>query len=189
MDQQQLTELISATSALMEQFQRNCVEIEQQQRDLSRQLHSLSQHLPATVRQSADATLGSLPGALMGKLQNGLEQPVNDYQKRLSQAGALLGDGSQALAQQLQRMEGLHKSLIWKTSAALIGCLALLLVGGAWLTAHYVDVIRDHQIDADKLKALNNADVMLCGDRLCANIDRKAKGYGDRSQYAPVKQR
>jgi DNA repair exonuclease SbcCD ATPase subunit len=189
MDQQEMTELISATATLMEQFERNCTQIEHQQRALSQQLKTLSLQLPETVRKSADATLSHLPGALMGKLQSGLEQPVDDYQKRLSQAGALLGNGSQALAQQLQRMESLHKNLLWKTSAVLIGCMGLLLAGGAWLSTHYAGMIRDNQIAADKLKAINSADLTLCGGRLCANIDRKAQGYGDKSQYLPVQQR
>ncbi|MEH6415828.1 hypothetical protein [Pseudomonas sp. CGJS7] len=189
MDQQELTELISATATLMEQFERNCNQIEQQQRALSQQLQALSQQLPATVRQSADATLSGLPGELMGKLRSGLEQPVGDYEKRLVQAGTALGDGSQALAQQLQRMERMHKSLIWKVTGAVIGCITLLLVGAIWLSMHYAGVIRDNQIAADKLKAINGADLILCGERLCANIDRKAQGVGDKGQYAPVLQR
>lgn len=189
MDQHEVVALISTTAELMEQFQRNCAQIEQQQHALSQQLQNLSQQLPATVRQSADATLSHLPGALLGKLQSGLEQPVDEYQKRLSQAGALLGEGSKALAQQLQHMERLHKRLIWKTSAALVGCMTLLLVGGIWLSMHYSGVIRDNQVAADKLRAINSADVILCGSRLCANIERKAQGYGDKGQYAVVQQR
>ncbi|MGO1070094.1 relaxation protein [Lysobacter sp. CA199] len=189
MDQQELTELISATATLMEQFERNCAQIEQQQRALSQQLQTLSQQLPATVRQSADATLSGLPGELMGKLRSGLERPVGDYEKRLVQAGTALGDGSQALAQQLQRMERMHKSLIWKVTGTVIACIALLLVGAIWLSMHYIGVIRDNQVAADKLKAINSADLILCGDRLCANIDRKAQGYGDKGQYAPVQRR
>lgn len=189
MDQQELTELISATATLMEQFERNCSQIEQQQQALSQQLQALSQQLPATVRQSADATLSHLPGELMSKLRNGLEQPVGDYEKRLIQAGSALGDGSQALAQQLQRMQRLHRSLIWKSAGAAIACLAMLLAGGAWLSMHYAEVIRDNQIAADKLKAINASDVILCGGRLCANVDRKAPGYGDKGQYAVVRPR
>ncbi|MGH8080407.1 MAG: relaxation protein, partial [Lysobacter sp.] len=130
-----------------------------------------------------------LPGELLNKLQSSLEQPVSDYQKRLGQAGSQVNDGSQALAQQLQRMEGLHKSLIWKISGVVIACVALLLVGGIWLSTHYVGVIRDNQIAADKLKVINNADVVVCGERLCANIDRKGQGVGDKGQYLPIQTR
>lgn len=189
MDQRELTELISATAALMEQFERSCVQIEQQQRALSQQLQALSQQLPATVRQSADATLSALPGELMGKLRSGLEQPVGDYEKRLIQAGAALGDGSQALARQLGRMDRMHRSLIWKLAGAVVASLSLLLVGALWLSMHYRGVIRDNQIAADKLKAINGADLILCGDGLCANIDRAAQGQGDRGQYTPVRPR
>lgn len=189
MDQQELTELISATATLMEQFERNCHQIEQQQRALSQQLQALSQQLPATVRQSADATLSGLPGELMGKLRSGLEQPVGDYEKRLIRAGSALGDGSQALAQQLQRVERLHKHLIWKVTAIVFACIAMLLVGAIWLSMHYAGVIRDNQIAADKLRTINGADLIVCGPRLCANVERNGQGQGDKGQYLPVRQR
>jgi exonuclease VII large subunit len=189
MDTQELNHLIGATAALMEQFERNCAEIARREQALSQQLQGLSQQLPATVRQSADATLHRLPSELLSKVQNGLEQPVSEYQKRLVEAGTQLGNGSQALAQQLQRMEGLHRRLIWKSMAAVVGCMSVLLVGGIWLSMHYAGVIRHNQLAGDKLKAINAADMVVCGERLCARIDRQAQGFGEQGQYSVVRQR
>ena len=104
MDEQALTNLISKTAMLMEKFERNCTEIDQRQQALTQHLNDLTQKLPMVVRQSADSSLQTLPRELLGKVQSGLEEPVSQYEKRLSSAGTRVGEGSDALAQQLQRM-------------------------------------------------------------------------------------
>ncbi len=192
MDEQALSNLISKTAMLMEKFERNCTEIEQRQQALNQQLNDLTQKLPIVIRQSADSSLQVLPGEVLVRLQSGLEQPVSQYEKRLNDAGNKVGEGSGALAQQLQRMERLHKHLVWKTAGVAIGSMLLLLVGGIWLSTHYYGIIRENQISAELLKAYDSADVTLCGenrDQLCANIDRESVGYGDKGQYVPVKPR
>jgi ElaB/YqjD/DUF883 family membrane-anchored ribosome-binding protein len=192
MDEQALSDLISKTAMLMEKFERNCTDIDQRQQALAQQLSDLTQRLPQVVRQSAESSLQVLPGEVLGKVQSGLEQPVSQYEKRLNDAGTKVNEGSGALAQQLQRMEKLHKQLVWKTAAVAVGSMLLVLVGGIWLSSHYYGIIREYQLSADLLKAYNRADVTLCGkngEQLCANVDREAQGYGDQGQYVPVKPR
>ena len=192
MDEQALTNLISKTAMLMEKFERSCIQIDQRQEALTQQLNDLTQKLPVVVRQSADSSLQTLPRELLGKVQSGLEEPVSQYEKRLSSAGTRVGEGSDALAQQLQRMEKLHKHLIWKTTAVVVGSMFVLLAGGIWLSTHYFGIIRENQLSAELLEAYNGADVILCGenrDRLCANVDREAPGYGPEGRYAPVQSR
>jgi hypothetical protein len=192
MDEQALSDLISKTAMLMEKFERNCTDIDQRQQALAQQLNDLTQRLPQVVRQSAESSLQVLPGEVLGKVQSGLEQPVSQYEKRLNDAGTRVNEGSGALAQQLQRMEKLHKQLVWKTAAVAVGSMLLVLVGGIWLSSHYYAIIREYQLSADLLKAYNRADVTLCGkngEQLCANVDREAQGYGDQGQYVPVKPR
>jgi ElaB/YqjD/DUF883 family membrane-anchored ribosome-binding protein len=192
MDERALTDLISKTAMLMEKFERNCTEIDQRQQALAQHLNDLAQKLPLVVRQSADSSLQMLPEQLLGKVQSGLEKPVDQYEKRLKEAGTKVGEGSHALAQQIQRMERLHKHLVWKTAGVVIGSMLLLLTGGIWLSAHYYGIIRENQISADLLKAYNRADVTLCGknlDQLCANIDRESASYAEKKQYVPIKPR
>lgn len=189
MDQQALTGLIGKTAALMEQFERRCGAIEQHQLALNHDLQRLGQQLPAVVRQSADGALQGLSNAVMGKVQDGLEQPVTAYQQRLRDAGGLLQNGSQALAAQLRQMQALHRQMIWKVLAVIAGSLLLLLTGGGWLLWQYRADIRDNQIAADLLRAYDRADVQLCAGRLCANMDTEGKTYGDKGQYRVVRSR
>jgi hypothetical protein len=189
MHQDELATLIRRTATLMEQFERCCNRIEQRQQVLTDTLQHLAQQVPAAVRQSAEQSLQALPRELLDKVESGLEQPVNAYQQRLHQAGALLGDGSRTLAGQLQRMEKLHRHLAWKIVAVPTASLLLLLVSGIWLSSHYTQVIRQNQISAELLAAYNGGDVTLCEGRLCANVDLQGKAYGDQGQYRPVQPR
>ena len=189
MQQDELMGLVSKTAALMEQFERRCEEIEQHQRAVYQQLQQLAQQVPGVVRQSADESLRNLPGAVMGKLESGLSQPVGAYERRLQDAGGLLQEGSQSLAAQLKRMEWLHKQLIWKVVGAALGSVLLLLAGGGWLLWQYRNDINENRVTADLLRAYNQADVTLCDDQLCANVDPKGKTFGDKKQYRPVQAR
>ena len=186
MDQDHLSALIAKTAVLMEQFERRCDEIERHQAALSQDLQHLAHQVPAVVRQSADQSFKMLPGEVSGRLQ----QPVQDYERRLQQASEELATGSHELARQLVRLQNLHRNLVWKTAAIAATSLLLLFAGGAWLAGHYYGVIRDNQLAAELLLAYNRADVRLCGDgRLCANVNRDASGEGPRGDYLPVKPR
>lgn len=189
MQQDELMGLISKTAVLMEQFERRCDEISASQRAVMQQLQQLAQQVPGVVRQSADDSLRSLPGAVMGRLESGLDQPVGAYEKRLQSAGGLLQEGSQTLAAQLKRMESLHKHLVWKVVGAAFGSVLLLLVGGGWLLWQYRADINENRVAADLLRAYNQADVTLCEGRLCANVEPQGKSYGDQKQYRVVQPR
>lgn len=190
MQEDELSLLISKTAALMEQFERRCDEIDQRLLTSSQDLRSLTQQLPATVRQSADDSLQTLPGRVVSEVQQGLSRPVADYQQRLDKAGNDIGSVSHALAQQIKRIESLQRLLIWKVIGVTAACLLLLLVGGIWLSMHYTRVIEENQLTADLMRTYNNADLVICEKgQLCANVDTKGRRYGDHRQYVPVMSR
>jgi hypothetical protein len=107
----------------------------------------------------------------------------------LQAASQQLQQGSQALSAQILAMQTLHRHLIWKVSAIALGSLALVLLGGGWLSKHYYDEVRRYQISAELLKAYDAADVTLCGDKPCANLDAKGEKFGDTGQYRLVRDR
>lgn len=93
----------------MEQFERRCEEVGEDQRATCLQLKELSQQVVGTVFQSADECLRGLSGAVIGKLEGRLSQPVDTHEHCLQQAGAQLQEGSQGLARQIKRLEWLHR--------------------------------------------------------------------------------
>ncbi|MBB4132700.1 relaxation protein [Xanthomonas sp. 3075] len=189
MDAKDPLTLVSKTAALMEQFERRCSEIEQQQRRLAQQLEQVAQSLPGVMTRSAEQTMQRVPDTVVRHIQQGMDPSVAGFEKRLQQAGSLIGGGAQSLSDQLKRIERAQRLLLWKGAAVVVGSLLVLLGGGAWLLAHYRQEIEDNQVRADLLRAYNAADVTLCNGRLCANVETKGPVYGDRRQYRQVKQR
>lgn len=181
--------LVANVAALMERFERQAHKIEGDLRASHYQLQQLTQQVPGVIRQAADAEMQRLPGAVMGKIDAGIQQPVSAYEQRLQSASQQLQQGAQALSAQISAMQALHRHLIWKVAGITLGSLILVLVGGGWLSKHYYDEIRRNQLSAELLKAYNAADVTLCGGKLCANIDTKREKFGDKHQYRVVRDR
>ncbi|MGH8083444.1 MAG: relaxation protein, partial [Lysobacter sp.] len=61
--------------------------------------------------------------------------------------------------------------------------IALAIVATATVLWQMKEEIRRNQIRVELLRAYNQADVKLCGERLCARIDGQGQRQGD---YAPV---
>ncbi|MCC8554375.1 relaxation protein [Xanthomonas cerealis pv. cerealis] len=184
MNQSDTLALASNAAALMEQFERICADLNRQQRRLVQHLEQVTQSLPGLTVRSVQETLQRVPDALIRQVQNGLDEPVAGFEKRLQHAGSLISEGAQSLA--TQRMQRL---LLWKSAAVTLGSLLLLLAGGGWLLMQYRQDIRDNQLRAELLRAYNAADVTLCESRLCANIKTQGPAYGDHSQYQLVRSR
>lgn len=189
MQEDALNRVISRSAALMEQFERRSHTVEEHWQSLSHEVQASTQQLPGLIKQSADSSLRTLPDQVLSKVREGLEQPVRDYQQQLRAAGAEVNGGAHALAQQIERMERVHRLLIWKVVGVTAASLLLLLAGGLWLSMHYTSVIRENQLSAELMKAYNAADVVLCEGKLCVNVDAKSKRYGSKGEYQPVKDR
>lgn len=188
MQQEELTALIDKTATLMVQYERRGAAIDARLQALGDTLQGLAQQLPAVVRTSADGVLQTLPAEMGSVMRNGLGQQMDDYRQRLDAAGHDVEKASQSLSGQIGQLQRLHRQLIWKATGAVVLTLALLLAGGAWLSMHYIRVIRDNQLSAELLKAYNSADVTVCGNgSLCANVDPRGTRYGEHRQYLPVK--
>lgn len=181
--------LVLKTAALMEQFERRCAALEAQQHSLAERLQQQLQSIPGVIRESADEAMNTLPGAVLQRVQGGLERPVEDYERRLQAAGMQLGNGAQGMATQIQQLQTLHRHVIWKIAGIALALLLLAVVGGGWLLWHYKGVIREQQLTAELLRAYNAADVTLCEGRLCANVDPDSERFGADKQYRAVKAR
>ncbi|MBB4130675.1 hypothetical protein GGR62_001443 [Xanthomonas campestris] len=83
--------LISKAASLMEQFERRCNDMEQQQRRHAKQLEQVAQSLPGVMTRSAEQTLQRVPDTLVRNVQQGMDTSVAGFEKRLQQAGSLIG--------------------------------------------------------------------------------------------------
>lgn len=190
MEEPELLALVSQTSLLMEQFQRNCSRIDERLGQTWQALEGLSRQVPGVVQRSAEESLREVPLQVMNRIREGIDRPVSDYERRLEVAAKTIEEGSRKLGEQMSRTQALHRALLWKVTGVVGGAVVVLLVAAIWLSSHYMSVIRQNQIGAELLRAYNAADVVLCSDgRLCANVNPKGQKAGERGQYLPVNPR
>lgn len=171
--------LVEKAAALMTQFERRGRELEQRQQ-------ALAVEVPVLVKQSVDTVLQTLPRQVQGVVHGALEQTTRTYEQRLGEAGAR----AHVLAQQIERLERVHRHVVWKTFGVAACALVALTVGGGLLAKHYFDKMQENRLKAELLQAYNAADVAPCGKgQLCANVDLKGPRFGDQKQYRPIKPR
>ena len=111
----------------------------------------LTQLLPGTVRQSADASLQRLPAAVMQQIETALGQAMAGYEQRLRDSGQLLQNGAEAVAAQVRRTEKLNRNVAWKALAR----------GGPMLTKQYA--------------AAQGGDVLLDWSALPTHLDEEQR--------------
>lgn len=177
------------TGTLLEQFVRYCEQQGQHQTAMAERLQYAIGSVPEQMKQSADKVFSALPQTVAAQLDSGLSEPIKGYQRRLEQSGEQLQERVGQLTRQLTQLESFSRRLVWKVTAVVIAALLVAVIGGAMAVSYYRDQIRQSQLSADLLRMYNQADVTLCGERLCANVDKSGQKYGDRGQYQPVRLR
>lgn len=189
MNANEIADLVASTSALMERFERRTQQIESSLQAAHQQLQQLAQQVPVAVQQAAHTEMQKLRGSIASAVDAGVGQTISSYEDRLRTSGQHVQQASHTFAAQIHGMQQLGRHLLWKVVGVCLASLVLLVLGGGWLSKHYYDEIRRHQLSAELLKAYDAADVTLCDGRLCANVDTRSDTFGEQGQYRPVRDR
>ncbi|MEX1826941.1 hypothetical protein [Luteibacter sp. CQ10] len=177
--------LASQVAMLLERLSRMSQSMDERQRQAMEQQERTVRALPDVLRQAANQTLSGIAEDATQCVRAGLNEPLADVAKRADEHRRIMQASTDAMA-------GTQRKLIRFTHKALwlvVGLLAVILpviATGSYLGWHYAQVIAQQRIEADLLRAYNQADLRLCDTRLCARVDRSDKRYGD---YLPVKPR
>lgn len=126
----------------------------------------------AIARQARSGIDGAVAAALAAS-----STALDAHARRVRELDGTLRAGSDAVAR-------LHRRWLVVAPALLLTGCALAVAGTlAWTAQARRDVER-HRIEAALLRAYNEADVTLCGGRLCARVDSAARA--DRHGYIGV---
>jgi predicted negative regulator of RcsB-dependent stress response len=170
---------------LLERLSRMSESMDARHRQATEQQERTVQALPGVLRQAANQTLGNMAEDATRVLRTGLNEPLADVAQRATEHQRLMLASTDTMIQTQRKLAGFVNKAIWLVAGVLAILLPVLAVGG-YLGWHYKQVIAQHQIEADLLQAYNQADVRLCGNQLCARVDRTDKRYGD---YRPIRSR
>lgn len=140
---------------------------------------------PAILQKTAQHALNRFTDDIAKSVGNGLNQPMDDFHRHVSDSANRITGITHGMAQSQERMAAVVGKLRWLTSSVIAAMLLVILAGGGLLW-HYHGVIADNQVEANLMRAYNQADVRLCDRRLCVRVDQVDKRYGE---YVPVKPR
>ncbi len=162
MDKQEIDELIQKTAVLMQIFQNRC--------------ESLSGEVHKKLDNSLQQQRRELIALIREDVHNGLESALAGYSKQLEEAGKKINHRTIELEQYLGIVARKNKYIIYKSWAIVSISLTLLLIGGMGLSLYYQNVVRQNKIQADLLRVINESDLRVCGDYLCAAVGKEKQG-------------
>lgn len=117
--------------------------------------------------------------------------------ERVEAAGAALQreavSATHALAAERSRIASLQQSaaaarirLLWIASIGLLAGALVAIAGAVFAVASAKRELASLSLDQTLLQAVNTADLILCGDRLCARVESGEAGMGVDGKYHPV---
>ncbi|WP_426285398.1 hypothetical protein [Luteibacter sp. E-22] len=170
---------------MVERLSRMSESMDARHREATKQQERTVQALPGIMRQAADVTLGAIAADATRTVRTGLNEPFSEVAREAAEHQRVMQASTDAMVRIQRKLAGFVNKAVWLVVGVLAVLLSVLVVGG-YLGWHYKQVIAQQRIEADLLRAYNQADVRLCGERLCARVGRTDKRYGD---YVPLRQR
>lgn len=190
MHKSELDELVKSTALLMERYQHLCKQMGQQQAQQAGAINAVVKSLPGQLRSSIDATLAGASREGADAMKQTMQAAVNDYEQRLAASGESLGRNVSTLVTEIERLRRASRGVLLKSLGLVVAATVLLVAGTIWLGGRYRAEIERNQIQAELLRAYNRADVVLCGkEQLCANVDMRGSGTGEKGRYRRVRPR
>lgn len=170
-------------AALVERLARQADALDATRRETAEHHQRTVQSVPAALRHALERTLNQVASDATQAVRAGLSQPLADVGAKAAEHQRLMRSSTDAMIHTQRALMASLRKVHWVTGTVFAILLATIAVGG-YLIWHYTQVIAQHQVDADLLRAYHQADVRLCGKHLCARVDRTDKRYGD---YLPIK--
>lgn len=140
--------------------------------------HAFGQEALAVIRAQGGQTLAQ-----------GAEQKLQQFREGIDSATGRLEWAGKVAGNQAMTLTRAQTTMVWKSLGTLaVGAVLALGGASAWAWTKKQEADR-YQVEVELTRAINQADVIKCGDNLCANVETKGKPFGDKGQHRLVKPR
>ena len=171
----EMMQLLRAASTLLARIEQRDAQL---QSTFDRRLQAVGDEA-ARVHQRIEAIVGGARGRISAEARAALAPVSAEYGRAMDSAAA--------------HLQGAART-VWTWYAGLVG-LGLLLAVIAWGVlglyqrelAQARDELARYENAIPVLRAFQASDAVVCGDRICVNVDAGAQRHGDRRQYAPAR--
>lgn len=181
--------LIGQSARLLESQQHENARLQQQLANAAAMLQQAAQRLESGGQRFGQDALGVIRAQGGQALADGAEQKLQQLNLGIEKTAGRMEWVSKVAGEQALTLNRAQTTMVWK-SLSVLAAGALLALGGAsaWAWTKKKEAGR-YSVNADFGRAISQADVILCGERLCANIEAKGQRYGDEKQYRQIKAR
>jgi hypothetical protein len=148
----------------------------------ARQLQSGADVFVRTALQELEAQAGKA-------IERGTRHAIERCNAQLQETVQVAAATARNLQQAQLTLQRERRTWIWLGSGALLAGSILSIAGVGFAVKASSEQIARNKVEAALLHAYNQADVTLCGDRLCANFEETGPRYGHHKQYRTIKPR
>lgn len=181
--------LLGQSARLLESQQQENARLQQQLTNAMATLHQATQRLEGSGQQFGQEALGVIRAQGGHALAQGAEEKLGQLNQGIERTTGRLEWASKVAGEQALTLSRAQTTMVWKSLFVLVSGTVLALGGaGAWAWTKKQQADR-YRIDAELGRIVSSADVIKCGDGLCANVEIKGQRYGDNNQYRRVKTR
>lgn len=189
MDTEALKTLVIKLAAVAERLdqrsQSAVQQVEQAAAMLDQRAHRLGSSSADFTREVSQA-LQRQSGEFLGR---GLGDSIAEFKSQLTACARAASAAAQTLESERQALSRERRTWLWLGSGALLVASMLATVSAFHAVVTSRKEVERNQIAAGLLRAYDQADVTLCGQRLCANVDDRGGRHGADKQYRLVKPR
>lgn len=177
--------MVLQTASILETFRRQSDKVHDANLKSAEQLNRAAADVPDRVQQAMAGTLSGMASEATQRLRHGLQAPLAELQQQINATSQRIDPAAQRLTASAAQVDQLLRRVTWVCVLA-VGVLVtgLTLAGVAAWKAN--SAIKKTQLEADVLRAYNEANVRLCDGRLCAKPAPGNKRFGDKGEYILV---
>lgn len=141
-----------------------------------------SEKVTGNVQRELDKSLSQQRKMMVEMVRDDLlknaSEHVKSYTKEMGNARQQMVDQVGEFNAYLKAVKNENQKIFRLTVVSLAGTLATLVIGGVALFFFYSNIVSEKKLEADMLTLINNADIVRCGENLCAKTGKAgANGY------------
>lgn len=183
MSQQELQALAEKMGAVAAYLQQCAQQAAEGVAHSQQQLRQTAQGFDAQTRQLSRDAVDEIAHQARQAIVQGVGQASEECNARLKNTGDSANQAIYHLSQQVQTLQRVQQSLVWKAGLALLTGALLAMAGMGAYGWHLSQQVQKNSYPATVIHALQTGKLAPCGEQLCAKIGKNPRRAGANGEY------
>ncbi len=183
MDEQQFKQTIATVVMLHQELQKQSTEALNLQRQGIRQLEIKLDSIDRLVSDKVSQRIDYISGDLRREIAKGGKQGLADFDAQIFDLKKKMSDFSTSAKMAQTSLDSVGKSILFKIACLSVVALICVIGVSIWQGWYYRSVIREKANIVKDLDLFQRADIVKCGGRICAKINRNTPSEFSKDGY------